>query len=152
ETVVSFPHEFLDRIRDMRDDLDRRAEIIAAPLPRENLLVDTPGRDVVLLGRRPPGEALVVAEVEIGLRAIVGHEHFAVLIRRHRARIDVEIRIELPDPHLVAARLQERAECCRSETFTEGGDHAAGDEDIPRHGTYPLAAWAGFGEGLCELS
>ena len=40
-------------------------------------------------------EALVVAEVEIGLRAIVGDENFAVLERAHGARIDVQIRIEL---------------------------------------------------------
>jgi hypothetical protein len=45
------------------------------------------------------GEALVVAEIEIGLRAVVGHEDLAVLIRAHRARIDVEIGVELAKPH-----------------------------------------------------
>ena len=95
-------------------------------------------RPVVMLScrrRRPAGEALVVAEVEVGLGAVVGDEHLAVLVGRHRAGIDVEIGIELAQPHLVAARLQQRAERCRSETLAEGGDHAAGDEDVPRHGT-----------------
>ena len=41
------------------------------------------------------GEALVVAEVEVGLGAVVGDEHFAVLERRHRAGIDVDVRVEL---------------------------------------------------------
>jgi hypothetical protein len=50
-----------------------------------------------------------MAEIEIGLGAIVGHEHFAVLIRRHRAGIEIEIGIELPEPNLVATRLQQRA-------------------------------------------
>jgi len=37
-------------------------------------------------------ETLVMAEVEVGLRTVVEHITFAVLIRRHRAGIDVEIR------------------------------------------------------------
>ena len=37
-------------------------------------------------------EALVVAEVEVGLGTVLGDEHLAVLERAHRARIDVEVR------------------------------------------------------------
>ena len=40
-------------------------------------------------------EALVVTEVEVGLATVVGDEHLAVLERVHRARIDVDVRIEL---------------------------------------------------------
>ncbi len=118
----------------MRDDLDGGAEIIAAPLLGDDVLIDPAGGDGVLLGRRTTGEALIVTEIEIGLRAVVGDEHLAVLIGRHRARIDVEIGVQLAQPDLVATRLQQRAERCRSETFAEGGHHAAGDEDVPRHG------------------
>ena len=95
-------------------------------------------RPVVMLSCRlaePPGEALVVAEVEVGLGAVVGDEDLAVLVGAHRPRIDVEVGVELAQPDLVAARLQERAERRRCETLAEGGDHAAGDEDVPRHGT-----------------
>ena len=94
-------------------------------------------RPVVMLSWRvagPAGEALVVAEVEIGLGAVVGDEDLAVLVGRHRPRIDVEIGVELAQPDLVAARLQQRAERRGCETLAEGGDHAAGDEDVPRHG------------------
>ena len=94
-------------------------------------------RPVVMLscsGRRAAGEALVMAEIEIGLGAVVGDEHLAVLIGRHRAGIDVEIGVELAQADLVAARLQQRAERRRCETLAKGGDHAAGDEDVPRHG------------------
>ena len=87
-----------------------------------------------VLRRGDAGEALVVAEVEIGLRAVVGDVDLAVLIRAHRARIDVEIGVELAQPHLEAARLQQRAERRRRQTLAERGDHAAGDEDEPRHG------------------
>ena len=51
-----------------------------------------------------------MAEVEIGLGAVVGDENLAVLVWRHRARIDVEVGVELAQPHLIAARLQQRAE------------------------------------------
>ena len=55
------------------------------------VLVDAARGDVVGLGRGDAGEALVMPEVEIRLGAIVGDEDFAVLIRAHRARIDVDV-------------------------------------------------------------
>ena len=79
-------------------------------------------RPVVMLSARlagRAGEALVMAEVEIGLGAVVGDEHLAVLVGRHRARIDVEIGIELAEAHGVAARLQQRAERGRRETLAQ---------------------------------
>jgi hypothetical protein len=80
-------------------------------------------RPVVMLSRLlacDAGEALVVAEIEIGLGAVVGDEDLAVLIRAHRARIDVEIGVELAQPDLVAARLQKRAERRGRQTFCQG--------------------------------
>jgi hypothetical protein len=95
------------------------AEVVAAPLLGEDLLIDAPGGDVVLPARRIAGEALVVAEVEVGLGAVVGDEHLAVLVGRHRAGIDVEIGVELAQADLVAARLQQRAERRGCETLAE---------------------------------
>ena len=101
------------------NDLDGGAEIIAAPLLGQDFLIDAAGGDVVLPRRRAPGEALVMAEIEIGLGAVVGDEDLAVLIGRHRAGIDVEIGIELAQADLVAARLQQRAERRGGQTFAE---------------------------------
>ena len=133
--VIAVENEILDRIRDVRDHLDRGAKIVAAALLGEDVLINAPGRDVVGLGGGTPGEALIVTKIEIGLGAVVGHENLAVLIRRHGSGIEIEIGIELAKPDLVATRLQQRAECRRSQTFAERRNHAAGDEDIPRHGT-----------------
>jgi hypothetical protein len=55
-------------------------------------------------------EPLVVAEIKVGLGAVISYEHFAVLIRRHRAWINVEVGVELAQADLVAASLQQRAE------------------------------------------
>jgi hypothetical protein len=117
--LVAGEHEVLDGVRHVRDHLDRRAEIVPAPLLGDDVLVDPPGGDVVLLRRRHAGEALVMAEVEIGLGAVVGDEDLAVLVRAHRARVDVEVGVELAQPNLVAARLQHRPEGRRGEALAE---------------------------------
>ena len=44
-----------------------------------------------------PREAFVVTQVQIGLGAVVRHEHLAVLIRAHGSGIDVDVRVELQD-------------------------------------------------------
>src|SRR6478735_4052793 len=136
--VIAREHELLDGVGDMRNHLDGGAEIVAAAFLGDDVLVDAPGGDVVGLGGRAPREALVMAEIEIGLGAVVGHEHFAVLIRRHRSGIEVEIRIEFAETDLVPASLQQGTECRRSQTLSERRNHAAGDEYVPRHGTQPL--------------
>ena len=117
--VVAGKDEVLDGIGDVRHHLDGRAEIIAAPLLGQDVLVDAPGGDVVGLGGRPPREAFVMAEIEIGLGAVIRHEDFAVLIRRHRAWIEVEIGVELAKPNLVTAGLKQGAQSCRCQTLTE---------------------------------
>src|SRR6185437_6954727 len=101
-------YEFLDRIGDVRDDLDRGAEILAAALAPDHRGVDPPGGDAVAAPRGDAGIALVVAEIKIGLGAVIGDEDFAVLIGAHRPRIDIEVGVELPQPDLEAARLQQR--------------------------------------------
>ena len=54
-----------------------------------------------------------MAEVEIGLGAIVEHVNFAVLKRIHRPGIDVQIGIELLQKDALAAELEQGAEGSR---------------------------------------
>src|SRR6266403_2244430 len=74
----------LDLVGDVRDHLHRPPEIIAAPLLRDDRVVDLARGDVVVAGDAGRGEPLVVAEVEVGLAAVVGHEDLAVLVGTHR--------------------------------------------------------------------
>ena len=76
----------LDLVGDVRDDLDRAAEVVAAALLGDDRLVDAPGRDVAQLGQVRVDEALVVAQVEVGLGAVVGDEDLAVLVRATSSR------------------------------------------------------------------
>src|SRR4051794_18684290 len=78
-------------------------------------------------------EALVMAEVEIGLGAVIGDEHFAVLERRHRSGIDVEVRVELDQRHLHPAGFEQRADRRCGQTFAEARNYATGNEDVFGH-------------------
>ena len=122
--------EGLDLARDVRDDLHRLAEIFAVALLVEHVPVHFARREVGELVQVFVDEALVVAQVEVGLGAVVGDEHFAVLVRAHRARIDVDVRIQLLRGDFIAARLQEPAQARRRDALAEPGHDAARDEYV----------------------
>ena len=63
----------------MRDHLHRLAEIIPAPFFGDDLFVNASCRPVVVARKFGVREAFVVAEVEVGLGAVVGDEHFPML-------------------------------------------------------------------------
>src|SRR5579871_4744741 len=48
DPVIAFEDEVLDGVGNMRNDLDRGAEIVAAPLPGQNVLIDAARGDIVL--------------------------------------------------------------------------------------------------------
>ncbi len=73
-----------------------------------------------------------MADVEVGLGAVLGDEDLSVLERAHRARVDVQIGVELLCLHLEAAGLQQPAERGGDDPLAEGRDDAAGDEDVLR--------------------
>src|SRR5680860_216531 len=61
--LVAIKDKFLDRIGNVRDDLNRCAEIVAAPLLGDDVLINAPGGDVVLLICRPTGKTLIVTQI-----------------------------------------------------------------------------------------
>jgi hypothetical protein len=58
----------LDRVGHVGHDLHRFAEVVAAPLALDHVLVHLPRRQVVVLGQGDVQEALIVAQVEVGLQ------------------------------------------------------------------------------------
>ena len=91
-----------DLIRDVRDDLDGLAEVFASAFLLDHRLVDLAGGEVVALGHPGPAEALVVAQVEVGLGTVLSDEDLAVLKGTHSAWIDVDVRIQLHEGDLDA--------------------------------------------------
>ena len=81
-----------------------------------------------------------MADVEVGLGAVLGDEHLAVLERVHRARVDVEVRVELLHRDPQPAGGEELAEAGGREALAQRGGDPAGDEQMTRgarlHGVF----------------
>ena len=84
-----------DLIGNMRDDLYGLAQIIAASLFLNHVLIDASGGDVIRLVRLDVQEPLVMTQIQIRFVPIDGHITLPVLVRIECARIHVDIRIQL---------------------------------------------------------
>ena len=100
----------LDLVGDVRDHLHRRAEVVAAAFLGDHAFVDAAGREVAVPAGGRAHEALVVPQVEVGLGAVIGDEHLAVLERAHGARIHVDVRVELDHGDLEPAGFEDGAQ------------------------------------------
>jgi hypothetical protein len=81
------------------------------------------------------GEALVVAQIEVGLGAIFSHEDFPVLEGAHRAGVDVDVGVELEVGNLDAAGFKNRPEGGGSDAFAQRGHDTTGNKDVFGHDT-----------------
>ena len=75
-------------------------------------------------------EALIVPQIEIRLRAIVGHEHLPMLKRAHRARIHIEVRIKFHQVHAQPARFQQTTDGGRGQPLAQRRHNAARHKDV----------------------
>src|SRR5690625_950945 len=133
-----YQHPSLDLVDDMRHNLNGLAQVRAGALLCNHLEVDTPGCHVIGLTRRPAEEALIMTEVEIGLGAVVRHEHLAMLVRIHRAGVDVDVRVEFLDRDPQAARLEQAPERRTHNTLTQRrGNPARHKNVLGLHRTLP---------------
>ena len=122
----------LDLVGDMRNHLHRRAQIFSPTLFRDDVEVDPTSGDVVRLRQGAIDEALVVTEIEVRFRAVIGDEHLAMLERRHGTRIDVEIRVEFEHRDPQSALDEQSSEGRRGDSLAERRNHPAGDEHVFR--------------------
>ena len=125
--------ERFDLARDMRDDLHGLAEVLARALLVEHVPVDLAGRQVGKLVEILVDKALIMAEIQVGLGAVLGDKNLAVLKRAHRAWVHIDIGIELLGCDLQAAAFEQAAERGRRDALAEAGNHAAGHKDIFGH-------------------
>jgi len=77
------------------------------------------GGPIVVAGKFGVREALVVAEVEVGLRAVFGDEDFAVLKRAHGAGIDVKVRIAFLKGDFETATFEETTDGGRGNSLSK---------------------------------
>ena len=78
-----------DLIGNMRDDLHGLAQIIPAALLGDHGIIDLAGGNAAVFGKLGIGETLIMAQVQVGFRPVIGDIHFPVLIGIHGAGIHV---------------------------------------------------------------
>ncbi len=125
-------HSRFNFVGDVRNDLHGLAQIIATPFLGDDLLVEPAGGPVIVARKFGVGEALIVPQVEVGLSPIIGYEHLAVLKRRHRARVHVQVGIELHEVDFEPAALQQTANGSRCQSLAQRGHNSARHKDVLR--------------------
>ena len=88
-------HHAFDFVGDVRNNLHRAAQIVAATFLGDNLIVNGTRSGVVLARHGHVEIALVVPEVQIRFRAVIGNKYLAVLERVHGAGVNIDVRIKL---------------------------------------------------------
>ena len=97
-----FPHgidKAFDLARDMGNDLHRLAQIFAAAFFGEHVPVYLSRSEVGVLVQILVDKAFIMPQVQVGLRAVLGHEYLAVLIGAHGAGVYIDIRVQLLGRH-----------------------------------------------------
>ena len=141
-------HPAADLVGDVRDDLDGVPEVLAAALAGDHGGVHLAGGHVVQAVEVLVEEALVVADVQVRLGAVLGDEHLAVLERVHGARVHVEVGVELLHHHPEPARLEQVAERGGREPLAEGGGDTAGHEHVTGDARGRLSTRSSFHHGF----
>ena len=114
-----------DLVRNVRNDLDRLAEIIAAAFLFDDRKINAAAGPVIRLRKLRVREPLVMTQVEVRFGAVVGHKDLAVLKRRHRTGIDIDIRIELHHLHLHPACFEKTSDGTCREAFSKTRNNTA---------------------------
>ena len=121
----------LDLVGDVRDDLNGLAQVFPTTLFVDDALVDASSGDVVGLGGLNVEETLVVAQIQICLRTVNRHVAFPVLVRVQRARVHIDVRVQLLDGHGVPARLEQLGQGGTDNALAQAAAHTASDKNVP---------------------
>ena len=125
--------EALDLIGDVGDDLYRLAQILSPALLGDDIGVHPAGGQVGELVQVLIDEALIVAQVQVGLGSVLRHKDLAVLIGAHGAGVHIDVRVQLLGGHLQPTGLQQPAQGSCGDALAQAGDHAAGHKNILCH-------------------
>ena len=87
-------HQPNDFVSNVRNNLYRGTEVVAATFAGDHIFVDAASGEVVGLSHLHPDKALVVSEIKIGFGAVIGDEYLAVLKRAHGPRVDIDVGVE----------------------------------------------------------
>ena len=108
--MVFFAQEFdvsFYFVGNMRHHLNRFAQIVAAPFFIDYRFVNPSRGERIGFSSFDVGKPLVMPEVEIGFHTVYRNITFAVLVRIERARVDVDVGVELLNGNVISSCLEE---------------------------------------------
>ena len=114
----------------MGHHLHSTAEVVTPSLSLDNMLVDLAGGDVILPSQGDLQVALVVAQVQIDISAVVEDEHLPRLCGGHGPGIDIHVRVDLDRRDLQANGLEQQARGRGYDALSDATDNTARDEYI----------------------
>ena len=130
--------EMLDLIRHMGNDLHRGPQVSSLALPLEHIGEHLARGQVGILVQVLVDEAFIMPQVQVGLRAVLGHVNLPVLVGAHGTGIRVDIGVQLLGRDLQSPRLQQAPQRRRRDALAQAGNHAAGHKNILRHTLSPF--------------
>ena len=123
-------YEVLYFSRDVRYRLYGLPEIFAFALLVQHVPEHFSRSQVGILVQVLVDESFVMPEIEVGFGAVLGNEHFAVLIRAHGSRVYVYIRVEFLSGDFQSPRFQQSAKRRHDYAFPQPRHHAARYENV----------------------
>ncbi len=81
----------------MRDDLDSPSQIITAPFLTDYISINTTCGEIVFPGHGRIYKTLIMTQIQIGFRPILGDKHLTVLKGAHGAGINVDVWIKFKE-------------------------------------------------------
>ena len=124
---------FLDLIGDVRDDLHGTAEIVAFAFFVDDRPVNLACGHIGTLGQVDIDKPLVVTEIEVGFAAVIRYKNLAVLIRTHRAWVDINVGIEFLNRDLHAPAFQQAPQGSCRYPLAQRRNHPASDKNVFWH-------------------
>ena len=114
----------------MGNDLHGLPEEISSSFLFDDRAVYFTGGDIMGSGEFDIKEPLIITKIEIHFAAVPEDEHFTMLCRVHRPRIDIQVGIDLDGSNPVATVLQDTPDRSCGDPFSQSAHHTAGNNDI----------------------
>ena len=123
----------LDLVRHVGDHLDGASQIVPSPFLGDDFVVDLSGRHIVGPRQVLVDKALVVAQVQVRLRPVLGDEDLPVLIGGHGPRVHVQVGVQFLDGNVYPSAFEHPSQRGRGHPFSQRTDHTTGDENVLGH-------------------
>jgi hypothetical protein len=125
----------LDLIGNVRNHLDRCAKVVTTTFLGDDVSVDTSGGKIVIAVQTAAGphEAFVMTEIKVSFGSIGGDVNLTMLQGTHRARIHIDIGIELHHGDFEATGLEDGAKRGGSNALPKRGNNTTGYKYKTRH-------------------